>query len=204
MSENKGQLLYQTLIYIGKEYKRKFDNDDGTVTKSYSYLFKENESQQFPIRFWGYDTTKGADELVEGDEFVIGFVEKPNPKGDRPIKSARFFGKPDADKQQSQYTSKPQQPTPTEKGDTSHRGTEGGGIPHELNSWASDLLQNAEDFKASFIVAEPYDNAQNIVKFLEWIQSGDAETEYFKDMTGSEQYRAIRDVFVTLCQRMGL
>jgi hypothetical protein len=58
-------------------------------------LFKRREEDQFPTRFWGYDTTKGADSLEEGESFVVAYVENSNPKGDKPIKGARMFIKAD-------------------------------------------------------------------------------------------------------------
>jgi hypothetical protein len=92
MAEEKQPLKYsESLIYVGKEFHRKFDNEDKTVTKSYKYMFKLTDESQFPNRFWGYDTTKGADALEEGERYVVAFVEKPNPKGDSPIKNARMF-----------------------------------------------------------------------------------------------------------------
>lgn len=91
---NTDKLQYEEAIYTGREYKRSFHNDDGSVTKSYAYQFKTSEEQQWPIRYWGYDTTKGAEELVEGEVFTIGFVNKPNPRGDKPLRVAKFFGKP--------------------------------------------------------------------------------------------------------------
>jgi len=89
-----GRLSYITLLYVGKEYVKTFDNEDGTQTKSYKYMFKQNSDDPYSKNLWGYDTTKGADILEEGDTYTIGYIEKPNPKGDTPMKIARFFGIP--------------------------------------------------------------------------------------------------------------
>lgn len=107
MTEYKDKLLYANdLIYVGKEYTRTFDND-GDKVKGYKFLFKENENQQYPKRFWGTETTKGADELEEGERYVIGYVEKPITVNgnDAKLRSARFFGKPKQNTQEQQSVS---------------------------------------------------------------------------------------------------
>lgn len=100
------ELQYVDLIYVGKEYHKTFE--DGA--KGYKYLFKENKNQQYPKKFWGSETTKGADILQEGGRFKIGYKNKDNPQGEYPIKVAMFFGDvtdslQDAQKQPNNSTS---------------------------------------------------------------------------------------------------
>jgi hypothetical protein len=98
MSEEKPKLKYTTMTYVGKEWKKTFDNDDGSKTKSYKVNFKVNpDSDGYPVSFWAYDNTKGFESLEEGEKYSIGFVEKENPKGDKPIKNAKWFGEPSKD-----------------------------------------------------------------------------------------------------------
>ncbi|HDL50759.1 MAG TPA: hypothetical protein ENG37_01945 [Firmicutes bacterium] len=100
MVENKKSntpLKYLNGYYIGKEYKKTFDNEDGTKTKSFRYKFQVNSGEETKeLAFWGYDITKGVDTLEgqEGELFAIGFMETENDKGDYPIKKMRFIGKP--------------------------------------------------------------------------------------------------------------
>jgi hypothetical protein len=90
------KLQYVTQIYIGKYFNKKFENQrEGGTTISYKYKFKNHLDDQYSNYFWGYDHTTGAETLVEGELFVIGYIESPNPRGDKPIKGVKFFGKPD-------------------------------------------------------------------------------------------------------------
>jgi len=92
--QDKQSLKYMTLTYVGKDAVKKFKNEGQPDTISYKYKFKQNEEDQYTKNFWGYDTTKGAEILVELEAFTIGYIEGDNPKGDQPIKKARFFGEP--------------------------------------------------------------------------------------------------------------
>ena len=97
MSEEKPKLKYMNGYYIGKDYKKTFDNGDKPATKSFKYKFQmKAEEEDKELAFWGYDTTKGADTLEgkEGELFAVGYVEAENPQGDYPIKKVRFIGKP--------------------------------------------------------------------------------------------------------------
>jgi hypothetical protein len=146
MTENqeKQPLQYATMAYIGRQFVRKFNNDDGTVTKSYKYQFKDNENQQYPNNFWGYDTTKGSDMLEDGERYTIGFINKPNTQGDKPLKIARFFGKPDVNDK------KPVQQTITHKPSNSN-GLMTDLQGKEFNAQASTFIREAISFGQTFI-----------------------------------------------------
>lgn len=144
-------LNYETMIYVGREFVRKFDNEDGTVTKSYKYKFKKHESSQFATNFWAYETTKGADKLEEGEVFDVGFVLKDNPKGDKPMRMAKFFGKP-----------KEQQP--------SEKFTPG----VEVNEWVKKIEANKDGFLKMF------GNEGGEELFIKWSQLPEkCETDIF-------------------------
>jgi hypothetical protein len=88
------ELKYKDSIYVGKEFnkivKGKDKEGNPTESKSYVYKFKDNLDLEFPMKFWGFDTTKGADKLEEGSTYRIGYVTFPNSHGTE-SKSARFF-----------------------------------------------------------------------------------------------------------------
>lgn len=109
MDEQKEPLKYTNGTYIGKEFKKKFVNDDGTVTKSFKMQFLVGNKTW---NFWSYDKTKGFENLEEGEDYSIGYIEKDNPQGEMPIKVARYYGEPRQSQQQNndqkQETTKPQ------------------------------------------------------------------------------------------------
>lgn len=109
MTEQKAPLKYVNGTYTGKEFKKKFSNDDGSVTKSFKMKF-QIEGKDWT--FWSYDTTKGYDNLEEGEDYSIGYIEKENPQGEMPIKVARFFGEPRPEQQQQKQSTTSAQPMP--------------------------------------------------------------------------------------------
>jgi hypothetical protein len=80
------------MLYVGKEYKGL--TRDGKA-KRYCFNFKQSENSQWSTRFWGGSYTKGFEALVDdaaGTMFDVFYQEVPNPKGDKPIKSALWVG----------------------------------------------------------------------------------------------------------------
>ena len=103
--KDEDKLQYINLTYIGKDYMKDFQNEDGITNKSYKYKFKQSMDDQYTRNFWGYSDTKGVELLKDGEMFCVGFKEAPNPKGEAPLKKVRWFGAPKQDLQQQQTTS---------------------------------------------------------------------------------------------------
>lgn len=113
MTEDKQPLQYVTMTYIGKEATQKFPARDGKPeVTGYKYKFKRNQDDQFSNNFWGTSDTKGANILNELGVFTIGYVEKANPKGDKPMKMAKYFGLPKSEAKREEQQEIPLQEKP--------------------------------------------------------------------------------------------
>ena len=167
-------LVNDTLMYVGREYHKTFDNDDGSKTKSYKYKFKKTEQDQYPHVFWGYDTTKGAETLDEGEFFFIGYVEKPIvvEGKDRVLKSAKFFSLVE----EESVTSSPSKEVKEVVEDD------------PIKAWIAKLEPNKEGFLAEFTTSDGFD------KFLEWAGTDKCETKFFEALRqtnmSDEDYKA--------------
>ena len=89
------ELKYEDLTYIGKDYNGEgsfTDKKTGEVKlyKKYTYKFKKNMDDQWDRKFYGFDNTKGADSLEEGNVYRIGYTVFQNNHGTE-SKSAKFF-----------------------------------------------------------------------------------------------------------------
>lgn len=116
MSEQK-QLQYFSGTYMGRQFSKKFDNEDGTSTKSYRLEFKETENSQYTTKVWAYDNTKGFELLEEGNLYTVGYVEDHYEKNGKQVTSrkGRFITEYDESKSPSNNTNN--------KGGSSPRGT---------------------------------------------------------------------------------
>lgn len=185
-------LLFMDLYYIGKLFNKNVQKRDGTVSKSYKYMFKRNmDTDQYSINFWGFDTTKGVDTLVEGDMTRIGYVEIPNRQGDKPLKGARFFGKSEA----KEPTPKPapQKQDFNNKNASAIVNTPAEVIPEqwilmpEFAQFVDDAARNGDGFISAF--GEKYS-----AEFVDWIRNPDeinmAKTYYdmFTNQGKSAEY----------------
>jgi len=173
MNNEKKPLQFVELTYIGKAYTKTFTRDDKSQVKGYKYMFKKSESDEFTKNFWGFEDTKGVEHLVEGELASIGYVEKPNPKGDKPIKSVKWFGKV------REITQETLAPVNTIK----LRGIETNKFtiqpakegeykpPLALVEWLQVVEQNAK------VLKDTYGN--NIPAFSAWLMTEDCDTDYF-------------------------
>jgi hypothetical protein len=105
--------MFDVAYFIGKQWVKTFKNEDGTETKSYKYQFKLKTDSQFATNYWGYDSTKGADQLQEGNLYSIGFTTQQNRTyTDKTMRLAKWFGTPAADAKPkiTELNKKPEQP----------------------------------------------------------------------------------------------
>jgi len=172
-------LKYMEATYVGKEFTRTFEND-GKSVKGYKFLFKTNLSDQYPKKLWGTENTKGADLLMEGDEFVIGYAEKPIEVNGKPavLKQAKFFGVHEKQERLPQDTPKDLV------------------TPDGMQEWVDEVVKNSEDFKENFAG----DNGREL--FFDWMKDKDkSETDYlFRFPTDDEKKFRANELYDLLMQ----
>jgi hypothetical protein len=164
-------LKYEELTYMGKKFGKTFNNDDGSVTKSYKYMFKRNENDKFDINFWGYDNTKGLEHLEEGGLVGIKYVEKENKQGGSPIKLVRWF----QEKGQAQVTPKQQEPKQNVQQATQESVTTQSSLNPLLKAFADECLAAGNGFHSS-VGADP-------ATFYQWLnETENCELHYFVEL----------------------